>query len=118
MAETKICEMLYEFGDANIGYKIIERYRALRTCKVHPSGEFDRYGRFYLADTYACCRGIRPPSHSYPYSQLRHGRSLEHVATDILQRKPTDAELSILRKLSRKSDVVLNDKLVKVMIAS
>lgn len=48
----------------------------------HPDGRFDNGGRFYLAENEQCdcCKSIRTPSRSYPYSQMTHGRTMLHVA--------------------------------------
>ncbi len=49
---------------------------------AHPFGRFDRAGRFYLAEAEQreCCGSIRCPSRRWPYSQLTHARTAEHVA--------------------------------------
>jgi hypothetical protein len=48
----------------------------------HPAGKFDKAGRFELAneERRTCCAGIRTPSRAYPYSEMIHGRSAQHVA--------------------------------------
>lgn len=55
-------------------------YIALRDRQQHPAGRFDRKGRFELAQTFECCRGIRAPSKRYPYPEMLHGRTVIHVA--------------------------------------
>lgn len=64
-------------------------YIARQERKDHPSGEFDKAGRFYPAgSTYGgdgeewqeCCAPIRTPSRSWPYTYMTHCRSLPHVA--------------------------------------
>lgn len=55
-------------------------YLSLRDRASNPAGTFDRQGRFYLTQRYACCAGIRRPSAAYPYSEMTHGRTAEHVA--------------------------------------
>lgn len=54
-----------------------------RDRRDHPAGRFDGGGRWYPAaeEAASCCRAIRSPSRSYPYSLLVHARSTEHVAT-------------------------------------
>lgn len=58
----------------------VSHYLRRQARLEHPDGRFDRGGRFYLAE--ACGRecSIRTPSRRYPYSQMLHGRTLEHCA--------------------------------------
>jgi hypothetical protein len=60
----------------------ITEYLKLKNRKTHPEGTFDKGGRFYLAESekHDCCRGIRSPSRAYPYSEMKHARTLKHVA--------------------------------------
>ena len=60
----------------------ITEYLKLKNRKTHPEGTFDSGGRFYLAESEKqdCCRGIRSPSRAYPYSEMKHARTLKHVA--------------------------------------
>jgi len=60
----------------------VTEYLQLKDRKIHPPGEFDNGGRFYLAESEKCdcCRGIRSPSRAYPYSEMKHARTLKHVA--------------------------------------
>ncbi len=60
----------------------VTEYLQLKDRKIHPPGEFDNGGRFYLAESekHDCCRGIRSPSRAYPYSEMKHARTLKHVA--------------------------------------
>jgi len=46
----------------------------------NPDGKFDSAGRWYPEVLYGCCRDIRSPSRSYPYSYLTHCRTLKHLA--------------------------------------
>lgn len=57
-------------------------YRARQERQEHPRGSFDRAGRFWLDDDerQACCGRIRTPSRAWPYSEIKHARSAEHVA--------------------------------------
>lgn len=56
----------------------IERvYRDLQERKLHPSGRFDSAGRFYL--DHADLVDVRSPSRTYPYSQMRAGRTKKYV---------------------------------------
>ncbi len=70
----------------NIDPKIlatIREYQDLRDRKTNPEGTFDKQGRFYLAgrSEYAYCQSIRSPSRRFPYSEMKHGRTLKHVTT-------------------------------------
>ena len=47
---------------------------------THPKGRFDRAGRFHLEERCDCCVGLRQPSVAYPHTEMRHGRSITHVA--------------------------------------
>jgi hypothetical protein len=58
----------------------VYEWRNLQDRKINPAGHFDKQGRFYLAEKFSCCAGIRTPSAAYPYSQMTHGRSMGHVA--------------------------------------
>lgn len=53
------------------------------TRRVHPEGEFDSGGRWYpdqWTEKRDCCRTIRGPSRSWPYSYLVHCRTIKHIA--------------------------------------
>lgn len=54
-----------------------EVYLMLKDRKLHPVGEFDKRGRFYLEDDELV--DVRPPSASYPYSQMSAGRTSKFV---------------------------------------
>lgn len=60
----------------------IKLYEDRQARRRHPSGTFDRGGRWYPADAerQSCCAVIRRPSRAYPYSLLSHCRSAEHIA--------------------------------------
>ena len=70
---------------------------------LHPDGDFDAGGRFYLSDEErrTCCDGIRAPSRAYPWSEMAHGRTLRHVAMlhDVDERE--------LRRLCRSAERLL-----------
>ncbi len=55
---------------------------ARRDRTAHPSGKFDKVGRWYPseAETCDCCSSVRSPSRSYPYSYMTHCRTMAHVA--------------------------------------
>jgi hypothetical protein len=71
-----------------------QRFYDLKTRAIHPKGSFDKAGRFYLDTTYSCC-AVRSPSRSYPYSQMVHGRTAEHVAHE------TGINASLIRSYAR-----------------
>lgn len=53
---------------------------ARRDRRTHPEGSFDRKSRFTLSERCSCCAGIRTPSARFPWSEMKHGRTAEHVA--------------------------------------
>jgi hypothetical protein len=55
-------------------------YLRLKDGSLKPVGKSDHAGRFTLSTKYACCVGIRKPSHAYPLSEMAHARSATHVA--------------------------------------
>ena len=61
---------------------IAQEYFDRQSRKSHPDGSFDKAGRWYPSDSEECecCKSIRGPSRSYPYSYMTHCRSVEHVA--------------------------------------
>ena len=71
-----------------------QRFYDLKNRRINPEGEFDKGGRFYLADQYSCCV-VRSPSWAYPYSQMVHGRTAEHVAHE------TGIDASLIRHYAR-----------------
>ena len=57
-----------------------KEYISRRERLTHPAGVFDNAKRFSLANKYPCCEDIRSPSRKFPYPEMTHGRSLQHVA--------------------------------------
>jgi hypothetical protein len=57
-------------------------WKALQDREIHPEGEFDSKQRWYPApsERCECCSAIRSPSAAYPFSLIKHCRSVEHVA--------------------------------------
>lgn len=55
-----------------------------------PSGNMDSGGRWYPSDeeTCSCCKDIRSPSRSYPWSFFKHCHSKKHIK-NLLQENPT-----------------------------
>ena len=62
--------------------KAAREYLARQARESHPKGEFDNAQRFYPSqqEHQDCCDDIRPPSRTYPFSLIKHCRSIEHVA--------------------------------------
>lgn len=52
-------------------------YLKLKSRELHPMGEFDKMGRFYLKDSELV--SCRAPSTKYPYSQMNAGRTGKFV---------------------------------------
>jgi hypothetical protein len=69
LAHHRLQQAVHEYGDR------LER-------NTHPDGRPDKGGRWYPSDAeyQACCRGLRGPSRSYPWSLMIHCRSLKHIA--------------------------------------
>ena len=57
-------------------------YESRQSRLSHPNGEFDNKTRWTPSSTeeQSCCSSIRQPSAAYPYSLLKHCRSIEHIA--------------------------------------
>jgi hypothetical protein len=47
---------------------------------THPAGTFDDAGLFSLSERCACCTQVQRPTEERPYTEMHHGRSLNHVA--------------------------------------
>lgn len=71
---------------------------ARRDRRSHPPGTWDKAGRFYAEESCECCRGIRSPSRSYPFSEMVHARTALHVASVF------DVDLAHMRKRMRELD--------------
>ena len=61
----------------NLNAAIESVYRKLQNREIHPSGQFDSGGRFYLDN--ADLVKVRTPSRAYPYSQMLAGRTKKYV---------------------------------------
>ncbi|SHH88764.1 hypothetical protein SAMN02745135_02557 [Caloranaerobacter azorensis DSM 13643] len=59
-----------------------KEYLARKERKVHPEGYFDNGGRWFPSENekLICCSNIRRPSVSWPYSLMKHCRTMGHVA--------------------------------------
>lgn len=52
-----------------------------RQCRdSHPEGTFDKQDRFYIDEGCSCCSSIRSPSRAHPFSQMIHGRTIDHCS--------------------------------------
>lgn len=60
-------------------YETATRYIRRKNGHERPAGTFDRARRFWLDEDLPCCR-VRTPSRAHPFSQLKHGCSMIHVA--------------------------------------
>ena len=54
-----------------------------------PLGKSDSGGRWYPdeEEIYDCCKGIRSPSRSYPWSLYKHCKSKKHITNWVLKTK-------------------------------
>lgn len=77
----------------------LKQYRNRQERLEHPEGKFDKSQRWYPSESeeQQCCKSIRNPSRSYPFSLMKHCRSVEHVAM------LNGVNASDLRKAYRKS---------------
>lgn len=75
-------------------------YLARRDRQAHPQGRFDRRGRWFAsaAERQSCCGAIRTPSAAYPYSEMTHCRTAEHVA------RLHGVDATALRRAARRMD--------------
>lgn len=64
----------------------------------HPVGVFDNAKRFSLIDKFPCCEDIRSPSRRFPYPEMTHGRSLQHVAHEF----GVEQHLRLIRQLTNR----------------
>jgi hypothetical protein len=78
--------------------KIAKSFIELKDRITNPEGTWDKGGRFYLDNSFECCKYIRTPSRRWPYSEMIHGRTLQHAASEILGETPSEEQLAELRK--------------------
>lgn len=62
----------------------------LKERKIHPKGEFDKRGRFYLDDVELV--SVRSPSAKFPYSQMVAGRTRKFVNAMADKYKPQNKD--------------------------
>jgi len=70
---------ILDAGYTHQEYEAATRYIRRQAQEEWPKGVFDRAGRFFLAENLTCCC-VRTPSRAHPYSELKHGCSIVHVA--------------------------------------
>lgn len=70
-----------EIQTGNMSAAIDCYYKRLERSE-HPTGRFDKAGRWFPEDEEKCdcCFGLRAPSRAYPYSLMTHCRSIYHIA--------------------------------------
>lgn len=63
--------------------KAIKMYDERKARCKYPSGKFDSGKRWFPDETEMCdcCKKIRNPSRSYPYSLMSHCCSLKHICS-------------------------------------
>ena len=71
-------------GELNMGYsphQIAVEYLLRKDRIAHPSGKTDKGNRWYPNEDElsSCCKQVRPPSRSFPWSFMTHCRSLKHL---------------------------------------
>ena len=59
----------------------VDDYMKLKSRQKHPSGYFDKSGRWYQNNPCACCKNISSPKRKFPLTLNKHCRSAVHVAT-------------------------------------
>jgi hypothetical protein len=75
-------------------YEAAARYIRRKNREEWPAGKSDQAKRFFLAENLSCCV-VRTPSRAHPFSELRHGCSMVHVAN------LEGADLKAVRRLVR-----------------
>ena len=78
--------------------EIKEVFTMLKNRELHPCGEFDEKGRFYLEDSHLV--NVREPSKRYPYSQMTAGRTMKFVEAIIAEYKIDNKE-DLIRKFNK-----------------
>lgn len=69
---------------ADYDARLVLAVACYRRRKAHkaPEGRLDSHGRWYPSEKehQECCRGVRPPSHQYPWSLYHHCKTGGHIA--------------------------------------
>lgn len=61
----------------------VTEYKRRVNRQSHPKGTFEKNGAWYPdpdREEQDCCAHVRRPSRAWPYSLMKHCRSVEHVA--------------------------------------
>lgn len=69
---------------------IKEVYLSLKEREIHPTGTFDKQGRWYAKHRELIC--VRSPSKAYPYSELLACRTHKYVEAIAEKCQPTTIE--------------------------
>ena len=79
--------------------KATREYEDRQERRTHPDGKTDKAGRWYPSSTESqpCCRGVRGPTRSRPWSYMTHCRTVRHIASLF------DVDEADLRKAGRKT---------------
>ena len=75
-------------------------YKMLKEREIHPSGTFDKQGRFYLNDRELV--DVREPSAKYPFSEMNAGRTSKFVKAMDKKYRPQNLE-EFLTRFSKKN---------------
>jgi len=73
---TIAAERGYSAADLSAALEALRRKQRIS----HPAGKFDTARVFHLEERCACCAGLQRSSAKRPYLEMRHARSLTHVA--------------------------------------
>ena len=90
--------------------KIIKKFVDDKTDGLLPNGETDRGGRWYPdeAEKASCCRTVRRPSRSWPWSLYKHCCTHKHQVT--LYREQHSEEIEKAKKIILKdAPIHIND---------
>ena len=68
---------IVQFGE------IAKEYIARKRGEKNVKGHFDNAHRFYPDQEFSCCSSIRQPSRAFPFSLLKHSKTLIHVANEV-----------------------------------
>lgn len=84
--------LLFTPKQIDLAAKTAFQYLLRRERVEDPEGSFDKKGRWYPSEEErcACCASVRAPSNAYPYSYMKHARSLEHCAWLAVKEGPKD----------------------------
>lgn len=100
-AINQLQSLLNEQQDLSVGVtkdELNQVYEMLKNRELHPAGEFDKRGFFYLEDYELV--DVRAPSVKYPYSQMKAGKTSKFVKALAQKYKPQNFDdlISLFRK--------------------